>query len=151
MQIKFWQISSLLVSLCLLIFISCSSGVSKGNQEEALALYNTSMAIAEDMTIRLTKTTNNLKIMDSRVSNSDTLNVYKLGQAYDDIENVKQLIKQWKRDVPPVSADPSQSSSIPAEEMLTKQKEFQEKVEYIRFRLDDLDKLLNDMMKGAAN
>ncbi len=151
MQNKFWQISSILLSLCLLIFSSCSSGASKAQQEEALALYNASMATAEDMTIRLTQTTNNLKIMDSRVSNTDTINVYKLGQAYDDIENVKQLIRQWKRDVPRVSADPSQSSPLPVEEMLTKQKEFQEKVEYIRFRLDDLDKMLNDMMKGAAN
>ena len=151
MRIKFWQLSLILFAGIFFVANSCSSGATKEAKEDALALYNASMATAEDMTIRLTRTTNNLKIMDSRVSNSDTVNVYKLGQAYDDIENVKQLIKQWKRDVPRISADPAQTASLEPEDMLAKQKEFQEKIEYIRFRLDDLDKMLAEMMGSQAN
>lgn len=146
MQIKYWRISSYLF-IGLVLLTACAGGSQdSASTEEALQLYNASMATAEDLTIRLTKTTNNLKILDARVSNADTASVHKLAQAYDDIDNVKQLLRQWKRDVPRISVDAENSSDLPASELLAKQKEFQEKIEYVRFRLDDLDGLLNGML-----
>lgn len=153
MQIKFCPISTFLIALISFFIVACSGGSPKsgGVSEEALSIYNSSMATAEEMTKRLANTTNNLKILDARVRNEDTVSVFKLGQAYDDIENVKQLIKQWKRDVPRISTNPEANSTLPEEEMIIKQKEFQEKIDYIRFRLDDLDKTLNGMLQGSPN
>ena len=146
MQIKYWRISSYLFIALILVTACAGGGENKANAVDALEIYNASMASAEDLTIRLTRTTNNLKIADARVSNSDTSSVHKLAQAYDDIDNVKQLLKQWKRDVPRISADKSVTSSLPPDQLLAKQREFQEKIEYIRFRLDDLDAMLNGIL-----
>ena len=152
MQIKFCLVSLFVIACLSFTMISCSGGASNNAaSQESLDIYNASVASAEDLTIKLTQTTNNLKILDARIRNDDTTSVFKIGQAYDDIDNVKQLLKQWKRDVPRMSADPNSSAQLTKEDMLTKQKEYQEKVEYIRIRLQDLDNMLNGMLQSKPN
>ncbi len=143
MQIKYWKIS---IWILLLTFLACNSTNNKTNQE-ALRVFNDSKSIVEKSLVKHGELQNRTRQVDNSLRNEDTVNITRIAQIYDDMENIGGLINQWFRDVPavPGGEHPNRAPdpNVKPEDLLNKQREFKEKAEYIQSRIQSVDESLD--------
>lgn len=146
MLIRFLKFSSI---IALGVLIMQCQGSLDPSKKEALQLYNQLSEQAEKAIDDHAHLVNDTKVMDNHITNSDTVNVHRISDAIEGVESVEQLLMQWRRDLPIVpgakNATPETVSQLTGDELMAKLNEAKEKLNYIEFRIKDIQDLLKQI------
>jgi len=131
------------------VLIMQCQGSLDPSKKEALQLYNQLSEQAEKAIDDHAHLVNDTKVMDNHITNSDTVNVHRISDAIEGVESVEQLLMQWRRDLPIVpgatNATPETVSQLTGDELMAKLNESKEKLNYIEFRIKDIQDLLKQI------